>query len=82
MLKGIKMFSIEVDNGRCGCDTPNCPDNFPKRTNFSNKEKAQDMIKDCVKLARIEGLEGHARAAEARLSQNGSEESPKKKAKN
>jgi histidinol dehydrogenase len=50
--------------------------------NITNKEKAQDMIKDCVKLARIEGLEGHARAAEARLSQNGSEESPKKKAKN
>ena len=50
--------------------------------NITNKEKAQDMIKDCVKLARIEGLEGHARAAEARLSQNGSDESPKKKAKN
>jgi len=50
--------------------------------NITNKDKAQDMIKDCVALARIEGLEGHARAAETRLSQNGSgSESPKKKAK-
>ena len=30
----------------------------------------QDMIGDCVKLGRIEGLEGHARAAELRLSKN------------
>jgi len=29
---------------------------------------AQEMISDAVKLARIEGLEGHARAAECRLS--------------
>lgn len=47
--------------------------------NITDKEKAQDMIKDCVALARIEGLEGHARAAEARLTQG--EESPNKKAK-
>jgi histidinol dehydrogenase len=29
---------------------------------------AQEMIGDAVKLARIEGLEGHARAAECRLT--------------
>ena len=29
---------------------------------------AQDLVQDCVKLARIEGLEGHARAAECRLT--------------
>jgi phosphoribosyl-ATP pyrophosphohydrolase/phosphoribosyl-AMP cyclohydrolase/histidinol dehydrogenase len=28
---------------------------------------AQEMIRDAVSLARIEGLEGHARAAECRL---------------
>ena len=35
--------------------------------NITNKEAAQEVIQDCVALARIEGLEGHARAAEARL---------------
>jgi histidinol dehydrogenase len=37
--------------------------------NVTNKEskEAQDAIKDCIALARMEGLEGHARAAECRL---------------
>ena len=35
--------------------------------NITKKEEAQDLIQDCVSLARVEGLEGHARAAEARL---------------
>jgi phosphoribosyl-ATP pyrophosphohydrolase/phosphoribosyl-AMP cyclohydrolase/histidinol dehydrogenase len=43
---------------------------------------AQTMINDCVSLARIEGLEGHARAAECRLKRNGSyDSSPLKKSK-
>jgi phosphoribosyl-ATP pyrophosphohydrolase/phosphoribosyl-AMP cyclohydrolase/histidinol dehydrogenase len=35
--------------------------------NMTDKAASQDLIKDCVALARMEGLEGHARAAEARL---------------
>lgn len=38
--------------------------------NITNKLEAQELVEDCVALARIEGLEGHARAAEARLSVN------------
>jgi len=34
-----------------------------------DQEDCQGMIRDCVKLARIEGLEGHAQAAECRLTQ-------------
>ena len=36
--------------------------------NITDKSGAQELIKDCVQLARIEGLEGHAQAAECRLS--------------
>ena len=36
--------------------------------NITDKNKAQDVIQDCIKLARIEGLEGHAQAAECRLN--------------
>jgi histidinol dehydrogenase len=36
--------------------------------NITDREASQALVQDCVKLARIEGLEGHARAAEARLS--------------
>ncbi len=59
--------------------------------NISNKGKAQRMVEDAVALAREEGLEAHARAAELRLdsytsssscsSSNGIE-SPKKKSRN
>jgi phosphoribosyl-ATP pyrophosphohydrolase/phosphoribosyl-AMP cyclohydrolase/histidinol dehydrogenase len=35
--------------------------------NISKQNEAQDMVADCVSLARMEGLEGHARAAECRL---------------
>ena len=35
--------------------------------NIDSQVEAQHMIKDCVALARIEGLEGHAQAAEKRL---------------
>lgn len=35
---------------------------------------AQDLYTDAVKLGRIEGLEGHARSAEARLSDNADSE--------
>ena len=42
--------------------------------NITDKTAAQNLIQDCVHLARVEGLEGHARAAEARL-----EEGPKNK---
>ena len=35
-----------------------------------DSEEAQEMIRDCINLGRIEGLEGHARAAEKRLSSN------------
>lgn len=38
--------------------------------NITAKEEAQQLVKDCVALARIEGLEGHARAAEARLTES------------
>jgi histidinol dehydrogenase len=54
--------------------------------NITSREESQDMIKDCVALARIEGLEGHARAAEARLISSSSStegnSSPSKKARN
>lgn len=47
-----------------------------------NQKKSQPMVEDSVTMARLEGLEGHARAAEMRKI-NGSkdEESPKKKAR-
>lgn len=35
--------------------------------NITDQSSAQDLVRDCVALARIEGLEGHARAAECRL---------------
>mmetsp|Transcript_33821 Transcript_33821/g.49106 ORF Transcript_33821/g.49106 Transcript_33821/m.49106 type:complete len:441 (-) Transcript_33821:598-1920(-) len=35
--------------------------------NIVDRSAAQDVIQDCVHLARMEGLEGHARAAECRL---------------
>jgi len=40
---------------------------------------AQQQVRDSVALARLEGLEGHARAAEARLTENGAP--PAKKAR-
>jgi len=46
--------------------------------NITDKAAAQDLVEDCVTLARIEGLEGHARAAECRLLEEGS---PTKKMK-
>lgn len=48
--------------------------------NVTDKAAAQNVIKDAVALARVEGLEGHARAAECRLA---SEESgsPAKKSR-
>ena len=51
--------------------------------NITNKSLAQDVIRDCVSLARMEGLEGHARAAECRLDDNNSnsDEQIAKKAK-
>lgn len=33
---------------------------------IDNKEECQEMVEDSVRMARLEGLEGHARAAEAR----------------
>jgi histidinol dehydrogenase len=47
--------------------------------NIERKGDAQELVKDSVALARIEGLEGHARAAECRLLEN--DESPSKKAR-
>jgi phosphoribosyl-ATP pyrophosphohydrolase/phosphoribosyl-AMP cyclohydrolase/histidinol dehydrogenase len=49
--------------------------------NITDKGKAQDLIKDCVQLARIEGLEGHAQAAECRLVVDTENGSPNKRAK-
>ena len=46
--------------------------------NIDSKIEAQEIVEDSVALARIEGLEGHARAAECRLT---SYEAPAKKAK-
>lgn len=46
--------------------------------NITDKSAAQDMIKDCVALARIEGLEGHARAAECRLEEGPVSKKPRK----
>ena len=43
-----------------------------------DKKEAQVAVEDAVRLARIEGLEGHARAAEHRL---GGDEPAAKKAK-
>jgi histidinol dehydrogenase len=52
--------------------------------NITNKAEAQHLIQDCVQLARIEGLEGHAQAAECRLLKDSEKEegSPSKRAKN
>ena len=47
--------------------------------NMTDKAKGQVVVTDAVALARVEGLEGHARAAECRLVS--SDESPSKKAK-
>ena len=47
-------------------------------------EKSQEIVNDSITLARIEGLEGHARAAECRLlgaSSDKTTESPHKKIK-
>jgi len=33
---------------------------------IDSKEDAQSMVDDSIVMARLEGLEGHARAAEAR----------------
>ena len=33
---------------------------------IDKKEECQEMLEDSVRMARLEGLEGHARAAEAR----------------
>lgn len=35
---------------------------------LTNKEDAQELVRDSVQLARMEGLEGHAQAAECRLT--------------
>lgn len=40
--------------------------------NITSKLEAQSLIRDAVSLARTEGLEGHAQAAECRLLDNGS----------
>jgi histidinol dehydrogenase len=37
---------------------------------IDNLATAQDLVRDCVALARVEGLEGHARSAECRLLEN------------
>ncbi|CAM9469633.1 unnamed protein product, partial [Choristocarpus tenellus] len=34
---------------------------------IDDKDASQDLVRDAVHLARMEGLEGHARAAECRL---------------
>jgi len=39
------------------------------------------VVKDAVQLARLEGLEGHARAAERRLTTTNDDGSPNKKAR-
>jgi phosphoribosyl-ATP pyrophosphohydrolase/phosphoribosyl-AMP cyclohydrolase/histidinol dehydrogenase len=51
--------------------------------NITNKAEAQHLIQDCVQLARVEGLEGHAQAAECRLLKDSEKEegSPSKRAK-
>ena len=49
--------------------------------NITNKENAQELVRDSVALARIEGLDGHAQAAECRLLENIADESPSKKAR-
>lgn len=46
--------------------------------NIEDKGAAQGLVRDCVALARIEGLEGHARAAECRQEEDGS---PSKRAR-
>jgi len=45
---------------------------------IDDAEAAQVQVKDSVALARLEGLEGHARAAERRLSSSEAEGTMKK----
>ena len=47
--------------------------------NMTDKESGQIVVTDAVSLARVEGLEGHARAAECRLVSR--DESPSKKSR-
>jgi histidinol dehydrogenase len=52
--------------------------------NIEDKAAAQNVVRDCIHLARMEGLEGHARAAECRLlvdQEENAEDSPSKRAK-
>ena len=57
--------------------------------NIEDKAAAQNVVRDCIHLARMEGLEGHARAAECRLlddqeeasSAETAEKSPSKRVK-
>lgn len=54
---------------------------FQRKTTWmriDDKEKAQQQVADAVILARLEGLEGHARAAERRLLNGASEQAAKK----
>lgn len=39
---------------------------------IDNEEASQPLVKDAAQFARLEGLEGHARAAEQRYTENGS----------
>lgn len=54
---------------------------FQRKTTWmriDDKAKAQEQVEDSVILARLEGLEGHARAAERRLVRSNGEKAAKK----
>jgi histidinol dehydrogenase len=48
---------------------------------ISDDVKSQDLVRDAAQLARLEGLEGHARAAEKRIVAGASNSSEQKRAK-
>jgi len=53
---------------------------FQRKTTWmhiDDKEKAQQQVADSVALARLEGLEGHARAAELRLTEEQKRKMPR-----
>mmetsp|Transcript_51408 Transcript_51408/g.144862 ORF Transcript_51408/g.144862 Transcript_51408/m.144862 type:complete len:441 (-) Transcript_51408:81-1403(-) len=45
---------------------------------IDDKEAAQEQVRDSIELARLEGLEGHARAAERRLTAEPNGDAPKR----
>jgi histidinol dehydrogenase len=62
-------------NGSARFSSPVSIDTFTKRTSllegFASEQEREDVVRNTAVLARLEGLEGHARSALARLQKQG-----------